>query len=114
MTDQEKDKELVEWLGGCWHEWEVIDPIRFVHRVKCTKCNLVAFFSVVEEFYSVPNLSTWKGFGWCWEKMKEFHYIDPFIHWLLGQPIFWYEWENKIPRERCNLIWEFKESRKEK
>jgi hypothetical protein len=111
MTNQEqKDKELVEWLGRCVHKWIDKNELFF-----CIKCGVQ---TGDKSDYLIPNLSTWDGFGWVWDRMKKGLRVE-FICFLdISTDEFsvdnWIEWELKSPRERCNLIWEFKESRKEK
>jgi hypothetical protein len=103
-TQEQKDQELIEWLGGCWHTWKGSSGNWF-----CPKCKEITYSFAYPPIF-LYDLSTWKGFGWCWEKMP----IANFISWLDDRDIHQYIWELKSPRERCNLLWEFKESRKDK
>jgi hypothetical protein len=108
ITQEQKDKELVEWLGKCWHKYP--HPAYKGQVLRCLKCSQL--FQI-----NNPDLSTWEGFGWCWERIqikKEFFiwYGEHIKDLTISGPIF--RWESKTPRERTNLLWEFKKSRKEK
>ena len=57
---------------GCWHKWEWIPGA----GVRCKNCDIdlygkenhsyVMKFSLSEN----PDFSTWNGFGWLWEHVK--------------------------------------------
>lgn len=73
----ETNKFLVEKLfGGCWHENmpEMIAPDS--HQI-CKKCGKAFAGSTVRN----PNLYTWQGFGWLWEKLFETDLWEKFFEW---------------------------------
>ena len=70
MTDEQKDRAIVEWLGECWHEWKYDSRPNYIKAMPCI-CG--------EKHYQlpIPVLTTWPGFGWLWERMqKREEYMD--------------------------------------
>ena len=77
MTDQEKDKVIIEWLGECWHEWESDlvegESGQYSYSCSCKKCGIGKFSSKGVSL----DLSTWSGFGWLLERLrKREEYMD--------------------------------------
>jgi len=83
MTDQEKDKLIVEALGGCWHEWEF--PTDNPNLAICRKCHT---------FPPRLNFATWEGFGWWWERFLKQKWARECIHDYL---VTEYEWDEPDP-----------------
>lgn len=78
MTDQEKDKLIVEALGECWHEWEALSNQSLrLGEDYCYMCH--NYRLEVEE---IPNLTTWEGFGWWWERAQKMEWWDNFWGYL--------------------------------
>jgi len=67
----QKDKLIVEALGGCWHEWEF--PTDNPNLAICRKCHT---------FPPRLNLATWEGFGWWWERVQKMKWWDCFLDWI--------------------------------
>ena len=71
MTDQEKDKLIVEALGECWHEFPT--PYSCI----CQKCG----------YYAIPQqLTDPDGFFWTWERAQKMEWWESFCRslWILG------------------------------
>lgn len=64
MTDEEKDKLIIEALGGCWHEWE--GSWTYDAYLECKKCKEV--YPTVPPRPKILNLATPEGFFWWWPR----------------------------------------------
>ena len=74
MTDQEKDKLIVEAFGECWHDAE--GELRSHIWPTCSKCG--------EPHTKWPkianqNLVTPDGFFWWWKRAQKMEWWDDFI-----------------------------------
>jgi hypothetical protein len=81
MNDQEKDKVIVEALGGCSHDWEYWSPIRLCSEnsdYQCKKCK--AWRSEKD-----ISLATPEGFFWWWERAQKMEWWDEFISEEISQ-----------------------------
>ena len=70
--NEKTSKFLVEYFGGCWHEFNDKDDPGNVNRKGdgrvCIKCGVA--IDDPNRTYN-PNLFTWPGFGWLKGKLIE-------------------------------------------
>ena len=94
MTDQEKDKLIVESLGECWHEWEydshynypraadVIDGSKYAELKAQLQILQKAMLCVCgSKHYKlpIPPLAAPSGFFWWWKRAQKMEWWDDFI-----------------------------------
>jgi len=72
MTDEQKDKLIVEALGECWHEYDGTS-------VWCKHCG-----SLIYGPHDRPNLATPEGFFWIWERAQKKEWWPIFKAWFWG------------------------------
>jgi hypothetical protein len=69
MTDQERDnRELTEWMGECWHEY---DPL---NSGICCKCGKLEMYYKNLNFFNNP--ADWVR---LWNRAKESKGLDEFL-----------------------------------
>lgn len=82
----ERDKLIVEALGGCFHTWKIGEEIdRNTVIYKCMKCKK----EIPQNRWLVPpfdgfhlDFTTWDGFGWIWERVQKMKWFKDFWTWL--------------------------------
>ena len=82
MNKEERDKLIVEALGGCWHIFsgEIIDWHEdFGYQYHCMKCGQ----NIWKESEKI-NLSTPNGFFWALKKAKKMPWWDKFLSCYLN------------------------------
>lgn len=97
MPDHERDRFIVEWFEECWHIPDKLYPSR------CLICPEQLWINGLNPN---PDLSTPEGFFKVWEKLLGHEKWDEFFKWLQHK-YTWREWENKIPSERADAVYEF-------
>lgn len=75
----EKDKFIVEALGGCAHEWQSHNPYpEDMDEPTVTYCKKCGHnYGCVKEI----KLKTWEGFGWAWERAQKMEWWSDFVAW---------------------------------
>ena len=83
-----RDQFLTEWLGECWHEWElqIEDAGPYAKfgewLYKCSKCEAHSNENMSDRMVVRPSFSTWPGFGKLWEAaQKDEDEWDKFVRW---------------------------------
>jgi hypothetical protein len=82
MDKKDRDKFIVNWFGECPHqEWD--DGLDIPNSLDTVDdiapfCKVCGYTDIP---YYVNNLSTWSGFGWLWDKMKEKELLFDFMKW---------------------------------
>ena len=78
MTDQEKDKLIVESLGECWHEWEYDSHYNYPKAMLCV-CG--------SKHYKlpIPPLATPEGFFWWWERAQKMEWWGQVMDWAYNR-----------------------------
>jgi len=87
MTDQKKDRLIVEALGECWHEWgnpSMHDPEMLQTRI-CKICGKN------NENDWIPKLATPEGFFWIWPRMQKMLWGAEFLEW-------WWMGSESVPK----------------
>jgi hypothetical protein len=72
MTNQKKDKLIVEALGGCFHTNDMRKVRGKLIWYTCTKCGNQAFERNI-------TLATPEGFFWWWPRMLTKEWADEFL-----------------------------------
>lgn len=84
MTKEERDKLIIEELGGCWHEWKGLGHTFPGAWSKCPKC-------YKHPIYMYPNLSlsTPNGFFWVWDRLWKMKWSGEFLIYLQENANLW-------------------------
>lgn len=69
MTDQEKDRLIVEELGECWHEWAEYHDDDRLENYQCKKCKEIVLAIHIFDLHNGLVLDTPSGFFWWFPKM---------------------------------------------
>ena len=81
MTDQKKDKLIVEALGGCWHNWTYFSATALCADESDYQCSKCGQWKSEQEFKS---LATPEGFFWIWERAQKKEWWPIFKAWFWG------------------------------
>ncbi len=130
-------RELIEWAGGCWHEWKKIKSScewdEFsgcnTHIYVCPKCGEETENVTIFDINGIVPLYTqnpveWEGYGWLSERMTEMgvwnkfflHLTDiPFKETYHNTPEHYAvqhvtSWEQLSPADRVSLIDEWRKT----
>jgi hypothetical protein len=86
VTQDERDKFIIEWFGECWHEPSIyaltVPTIPTQLTLTCSKCGYKKHCISPDSVWH-RNLSTPEGFFWLWDKVvKDLKLLDYFTDWI--------------------------------
>ncbi len=74
MTKENRDRIIIESLGGCWHEWEHGETVE--NDWHCKKC--WRNYSHGYGFDPMNQINTPNGFFWWWERAQKMEWWGEF------------------------------------
>ena len=78
MTDEQKDRLIVEALGGEWHDYKLSNG-KGLSTCSCGNKGMAVWDYCV---HANPNLATPEGFFWWWERVQKMKWWDCFLDWI--------------------------------